>query len=81
MKWLNALAGNWVDLGAEELGGVRADEKTISYCMKELVGRHALTRATYAKVSPDHFTWRGDRSNDGKTWEEFLTFEVHRRKG
>jgi len=80
LKWLNALAGTWVDLGSEELGGVRADEKTISYSMKEPVARHAFTRATYTNISTDHFTWRGERSNDGKTWEEFLTIEVHRRK-
>jgi hypothetical protein len=30
MKWLNALAGTWVNLGPEELGGVTADEKAIS---------------------------------------------------
>jgi hypothetical protein len=80
MKWLNALAGTWVDLGPEELGGVRADEKTISYGMNEPVARHAFTRATYTNASTDHFTWRGDRSNDGKTWEEFLIIEAYRRK-
>ena len=78
MKWLNALAGTWVDLGPEELGGVTADEKSISYSMKEPVARHAFTRATYTNISADHFTWRGDRSNDGKAWEEFLVIEVYR---
>ncbi len=78
MKWLSALAGNWVDLGPEELGGVVADEKAISYCMKEPVARHAFTRATYANISADHFTWRGQRSDDGKTWEEFLVIEAYR---
>ncbi len=78
MKWLNALAGTWVDLGPKELGGVMADEKAISYSMKEPVARHAFTRATYTNISADHFTWRGDRSNDGKTWEEFLVIEVYR---
>jgi len=29
MKWLNALAGTWVDLGPEKLGGVAVDEKAI----------------------------------------------------
>ncbi len=77
LKWLNALAGAWTDLGPEELGGVIADEKSISYRMKEPVGQHAFTRATYANISADHFTWRGDRSNDGKTWEEFLVIQVY----
>lgn len=80
MKWLNALAGTWVDLGPEELGGVSADAKTISYSMKEPVARHAFTRATYINISPDHFIWRGERSNDAKAWEEFLIIEAHRRK-
>jgi len=80
LKWLNALAGTWVDLGSEELGGVRADEKTISYSMKEPVARHAFTRAAYTNISTDHFTWRGERSNDGKAWEEFLIIEAYRRK-
>lgn len=80
IKWLNARAGTWVDLGPEELGGVKADEKSISYSMKEPVARHAFTRATYANISTDHFTWRGERSNDGKAWEEFLIIEVYRRQ-
>ncbi len=80
MKWLNALAGTWVDLGPEELGGVIADEKAISYSTKEPVARHAFTRGTYTNISADHFTWRGDRSNDGKTWEEFLVIEVYRNE-
>jgi hypothetical protein len=80
MKWLNALAGSWVDLGPKELGGVKGDEKAITYVMKEPVATHTLTRATYTNISADHFTWRGDRSNDGKTWEEFLIIEAYRRK-
>jgi hypothetical protein len=80
MKWLNALAGTWVDLGPEALGGVRTDETSISYRMKEPVARHTFTRTTYTNISENHFTWRGDRSNDGKLWEEFLIIEVYRRK-
>ena len=83
IKWLNALAGTWVDLGPEELGGVKANEKAITYLMKEDArGRsdaaHVLTRATYTNNSEDHFTWRGERSSDGRTWEEFLVIECHR---
>lgn len=80
MKWLHALAGTWVDLGPEELGGVIADEKAISYSMKEPLAPHAFTRATYTNISENHFTWRGERSNDRKTWEEFLVIEVYRSK-
>lgn len=78
MKWLNALSGTWTDLGPVELGGVVADGNAISYCMEEPVARHAFTRATYIKITTDHFTWRGDRSNDRKRWEQFLVIELHR---
>jgi hypothetical protein len=78
LKWLNALTGTWTDLGPEELGGVVADGNTISYLMKEPVARHAFTRATYTNMSPEHFTWEGDRSDDGTTWEQFLAIELYR---
>jgi len=78
MKWLNALGGSWVDLGPEELGGVTADEQAISYLMREPVAGHALTRATYANISEKHFTWRGERSSEGRMWEEFLVIELYR---
>ncbi len=78
MKWLNALAGNWVDLGPEELGGVVANEKTISYILKEPVARHAFSRSSYTDISENHFTWRGEKSDDGKTWEGFMVIHGHR---
>jgi len=78
IKWLNALGGTWVDLGTEEFGGVKIDEKGITYSMKEPVASHVLTRATYTNISENHFTWRGERSEDGKTWEEFMVIEADR---
>lgn len=78
LKWLNALSGSWTDLGPEELGGVTADAKGISYLMKEPVARHAFTRATYTNISASHFTWLGDRSDDGQAWEQFLVIELDR---
>jgi len=81
MKWLNALVGSWVDLGPEELGGVQADGQRITYCTKEPVAAHALTRATYSSISGDHFSYRGERSNDGKTWDEFIAIEAYRNEG
>jgi hypothetical protein len=85
IKWLNALAGTWLDLGPEELGGVKADEKAITYLMKEDSGgksaaAHVFTRATYTNFSGNHFTWRGERSNDRRKWEEFLVIELERSK-
>jgi hypothetical protein len=78
MKWLSALAGTWVDLGPEQLGCVSTDGSTISYSMKEPVARHALTRATYCNITENHFTWRGERSDDGKLWERFMVIEAYR---
>jgi hypothetical protein len=90
LKWLNALTGNWTDLGPKELGGVKIDEKAITYMMKEqkvevLVNNvpmtaHAFMRATYTNISGNHFTWCGERSNDGKAWEEFLVIECYRNR-
>lgn len=78
MKWLNALAGRWVDLGPEELGGVSLDGRSITYVLEEPVAAHAYTRATYTDISEKHFTWRGEKSDDGKTWSEFMVVEAYR---
>jgi hypothetical protein len=73
MKWLNALAGTWVDLGPEELGGVNFDGRSIIYAFREPVAGHAYTRATYANISDQHFTWEGrslttERSGASSWW-------------
>jgi hypothetical protein len=81
LKWLNALDGTWTDPGPEELGGVVADGTAISYRMKEPMARHQFTRSTYTNISADHFTWRGDRSDDGESWEQFLVIELYRSGG
>jgi hypothetical protein len=77
-KWLNALAGTWVDLGPEEFGGVRFDGPCIIYAFKEPVAAHAFTRATYTNISKTLFTWRGEKSDDGKAWSEFMVVEAYR---
>jgi hypothetical protein len=78
IKWLNALAGTWVDLGPEELGGVTFDGQSIMYAFREPMADHTYTRATYTNISEDHFTWRGERSDDGRTWTDFMVVEVYR---
>ncbi len=78
IKWLNALAGTWTDLGSEEFGGVRFDGHSIIYAFKEPVAAHAYTRATYTNISKTHFTWRGEKSDDGKAWSEFMVVEAYR---
>jgi hypothetical protein len=80
IKWLNALAGTWTDLGPEELGGVTFDGESIIYAFKEPMAGHAYTRATYTNISETHFTWRGEMSNDGKAWSEFMVVEADRRE-
>jgi len=51
IKWLNALAGTWVDLGPEELGGVTFDGQSIIYAFKEPVARSRL----YTRHLHEHF--------------------------
>ena len=78
IKWLNALSGTWVDLGPEELGGVRFDDRSVVYVFEETVAGHAYTRATYTNVSSTRFTWRGEKSDDRESWSEFMVIEARR---
>jgi hypothetical protein len=78
IKWLNALAGTWTDLGSEEFGAVRLDGHSITYAFKEPVASHVYTRATYTNISKTHFTWRGEKSEDAKAWSEFMVVEAYR---
>ena len=50
--------------------------ESISYAFKEPVADHAFTRATYTNISQTHFTWRGEKSDDGKAWSEFMVVEA-----
>jgi len=81
IKWLNALTGAWTDLGTEELGGVKFDGASVSYVFQEPVAAHTYTRATYTNISKTHFTWRGEKSGDRKTWSEFMVVEAYRISG
>jgi len=67
-----------IDLGPEELGGVTFDGESIVYIFREPAAGHAYTRATYTNISEAHFTWRGEKSDDGKTWSEFMLVEAYR---
>lgn len=73
------LIGRWrCEAKPEELGGVRLDGQSIVYAFKEPVAAHAYTRATYTNISQTHFTWRGEKSDDGKAWSEFIVVEAYR---
>ena len=78
IRWLNALSGTWTDLTSEEFGGVRITNYSISYSFKEPVAAQAYTQATYKNISAEHFTWLGEKSDDGKTWTDFMVVECHR---
>ena len=78
LKWLNALDGTWTDLAPNDVGAVTMDDQSISYSFKEPVAGHSLTRATYLNISSSRFTWRGERSSDGKVWDEFMIIEAHK---
>lgn len=78
IKWLDALSGRWTDLASKELGGVQFDGTSVSYRFREPMVGHALTRATYTNISERHFTWKGEGSEDGKTWTEFMVVECER---
>lgn len=80
IKWLQALDGTWWDLGPEELGGVRFDGPSVTYCFREPTGARAYQRVTYTNISKTYFTWRGERSDDGKAWNEFMVIEANRSK-
>ncbi len=78
IRWLDALSGAWTDLASEEFGGVKITENSISYYFKEPMAAQAYTRATYNNISSERFTWLGDKSNDGKSWTDFMVVQCHR---
>ncbi len=89
IKWLDALASTWFDLGPEELGGVQVTDTSITYKhymppsgpAGKLFPPHTLFRLTYSNISENHFTWRAEISTDGgATWNEVQVIEAHRAK-
>jgi hypothetical protein len=79
MRWLNAGNSIWLELGPENLGGVRVTPKTITFNFIDAIAPHALTRVTFSNISESHFTWSSEQSRDqGKTWAEFMVIEAHR---
>ena len=83
VKWLNALTGDWMDLVSPNsppgpLSGITFNGEALSYIFKESTGGAAYTRATYTRHSPNHFTWSGDKSDDLKSWSEFMIVQCYR---
>ncbi len=80
IKWLDARNGIWTDLVSSDLGGVLISDQSITYTFKEPSAGHLFTRASYIKLSRDHFTWLGEKSNDRKAWSKFLIVECSRQE-
>lgn len=80
IRWLNGLTGDWTDLVSHEMGGVLLDGSSIVYAFKEPSAGHSFTRATYTNHSGGRFTWRGEKSDDGSKWSEFMNVEAQRDK-
>lgn len=78
VKWLDALSGSWTDLVSQELGGISFEARSLRYVFREPTAGHAYTRATYRSVDDKHFTWHGDKSDDSKSWKEFMVVEARR---
>ncbi len=77
MKWHDALASTWIDLGPAELGGVQADGTSITF--KHKVPPDDLLRCTFSDISENHFTWLGEFSSDGGgTWEDVMVIQAYR---
>jgi len=88
IKWLDALDSTWLELGPEDLGGVRVQGGVITYQHRRPRGRagrlfplQSLFRLTFSNISEDHFTWRAELSTDGgETWAEVQVIEASRVK-
>ena len=81
MRWLNATGSFWLELGPENLGGVRVAPKTITFNFIDTFAPDALTRVTFSNITENHFAWSGERSLDqGRTWTEFMVIDAHRIK-
>lgn len=79
MRWLDATRSSWVELGSEQLGGVRVNPKTITFNLIDIFAPDAISRVTFSNISANHFTWSEEKSVDkGRTWTEFVVIEAHR---
>jgi hypothetical protein len=79
MRWLDATRSLWVELGPEELGGVRITPDTISFHLIDRFAPDALSRVTFSHMTADGFRWREEKSLDrGRTWTDFVAIDARR---
>ena len=81
MRWLDGTRSVWVDLGPQELGGVRVNADTIVFNLIDRFAPDAISRVTLSNMSAHRFAWREEKSLDeGRTWSDFVTIESHRTR-
>ena len=86
IRWLDALAGTWLELAPPDLGDVVMTETSITYYhhlpegpAAALFPANTIFRVSYENISLRHFTWRAAASRDsGKTWEVVQQIEAER---
>ena len=80
MKWHDALASTWLELGPEDLGGVQITDTAITF--KARFEFDVIHRITFSNITEEHFTWQADSSSDaGQTWNEsIMVIEAYRAK-
>ena len=88
MKWLDALASTWLDLGPHNLGGIHVSATQIAFkhhlppgLPPGLFPRDTVFRNSFSNISNDHFTWRAETSTDGgQNWTTVQVIENYRIK-
>jgi hypothetical protein len=86
MKWLDAIAATWLDLGPEDLGGVHVSDDGITFKHRAPLGpvaRHfppdALFRISFRNIGPEAFSWTAELSVDaGDHWNVVQVIEALR---
>ena len=55
------------------------DDHSVTYAFKAKRGaRGAVALYASTNISKSHFTWRGEKSVDARTWAEFMVVECSR---
>ena len=79
MRWLDATRSFWVELGPEQLGGVRVNPQSITFELIDKLAPDAISRVTFSDISANAFIWSEAHSPDhGKTWTAFVVVAAHR---
>jgi GNAT superfamily N-acetyltransferase len=89
LRWFDALASTWLDMGPEDLGGVTVAAGAIWYlhrvppgAAERLFPKETLFRNTFHDITPARFLWRAEIARDrGGTWEEVQTITSWRMNG